>query len=56
MFASRKVIDDVAQSLSRAGLEPSVIGRVIGKGNGTVYVKREVCKLIHRKIFSSTLR
>ncbi|AKV75290.1 MULTISPECIES: SelD-related putative sulfur metabolism protein [Metallosphaera] len=49
MFASRKVIDDVAQSLSRAGLEPSVIGRVIGKGNGTVYVKREVCKLIHRE-------
>ncbi|MCG3109241.1 hypothetical protein L3N51_01531 [Metallosphaera sp. J1] len=49
MFASRKVIDDVAQSLSKRGLEPRVIGRVLRKGNGTVYVKREVCKLIHRE-------
>lgn len=49
MFANRKVIDDVAQSLSKVGLEPRVIGRVLGRGNGTVYVKKDVCKLIHRE-------
>ncbi len=41
MFANRKVIDDVAQSLSKVGLEPRVIGRVLGRGNGTVYVKKK---------------
>ncbi|AWR97463.1 selenide, water dikinase [Acidianus sulfidivorans JP7] len=49
MFASKKVIDDIAQELSKAGLEPSIIGKVIGKGNGTVYCTKELTKLIHRK-------
>ena len=49
LFASRKVIDDVAQRLQRDGLEPRVIGRVIRKGTGIVYVKKDVCKLIHRE-------
>ncbi|QKR01083.1 selenide, water dikinase [Metallosphaera tengchongensis] len=49
IFASRKVIDDVAQSLSREGLEPRVIGRVLRRGSGVVYVKKDVCKLIHRE-------
>ncbi|EHP70815.1 selenophosphate synthase [Metallosphaera yellowstonensis MK1] len=49
LFASRKVIDNVAQRLQRDGLEPRVIGRVIRKGTGIVYVKKDVCKLIHRE-------
>jgi len=49
IFASRRVIDEVAQELEREGLEPRVIGKVLRKGNGTVYVKRELFKLIHRE-------
>ena len=41
IFASRRVIDEVAQEMEKEGLEPRVIGKVLRKGNGTVYVKRE---------------
>ena len=39
----------MAQETEREGLEPRVIGKVLRKGNGTVYVKRELFKLIHRE-------
>ncbi|WP_405041401.1 SelD-related putative sulfur metabolism protein [Metallosphaera sp.] len=49
IFASKKVIDDIAQDLTKRGLEPRIIGRVLRKGTGVVYVKKDVCKLIHRE-------
>lgn len=49
IFASRKVVDEIAQELSKEGFEPSIIGRVIGKGSGTVYCDKYLTKLIHRK-------
>ncbi|NON63460.1 SelD-related putative sulfur metabolism protein [Acidianus sp. RZ1] len=49
IFAHKKVLDDIAQELSRAGCSPEIIGKVKGRGSGTVIVRNNITKLIHRK-------
>lgn len=41
--------DDLLDELERVGERPEVIGRVVGKGDGTVTVPPYVTKLIRRK-------
>ncbi len=49
IFCSRRIADNVMEDLRSVGMNPKVIGRVIGKGNGVVHVNSDVEKLIHRK-------
>lgn len=48
-FSSKKIADDILEDLDKAGMNPKIIGKVLGKENGTVYVNNEIEKFIHRK-------
>ncbi|MEM3204606.1 MAG: SelD-related putative sulfur metabolism protein [Saccharolobus sp.] len=48
IFAHKKVCEELYDELKKKGQEPQVIGRVIGKGNGTVIVPPSITKYIHR--------
>ena len=48
MFVNKKVADELLDELEKVGEKPEVIGRVIGKGDGTVIVPQYVTKLIRR--------
>ncbi|QGA53252.1 selenide, water dikinase [Sulfolobus sp. E5-1-F] len=48
IFAHKKVIDEIFDELKRKSQEPHIIGKVIGKGNGSVIVPPTITKYIHR--------
>ncbi|MEJ2778204.1 SelD-related putative sulfur metabolism protein [Stygiolobus sp. RP850M] len=48
MFVNKKVADQLLDELEKVGESPQVIGRVVGKGNGTVTVPPYITKLIRR--------
>ncbi|MFQ6135907.1 MAG: SelD-related putative sulfur metabolism protein [Candidatus Hydrothermarchaeales archaeon] len=49
IIANGGVIEDVGKDLSKAGYDPKVIGRVMGKGEGKLYVGKEVENMISSK-------
>ncbi|WP_432417913.1 SelD-related putative sulfur metabolism protein [Acidianus brierleyi] len=49
IFSSKKIADDIVEDLHKAGMNPKIIGKVLRKGSGTVYVNSEIEKFIHRK-------
>ncbi|MCY0860489.1 MAG: SelD-related putative sulfur metabolism protein [Sulfolobaceae archaeon] len=49
IFAHKKVVDQVYEELKKEGQEPMIIGKVLGRGNGTVYVPKDTVKLIERE-------
>lgn len=49
IFANKEVIDEVYEELKKEGQEPMVIGKVIGRGNGSVYVPKKALHLIERE-------
>jgi len=48
MFVHKDVAEQLVDDLKSVGEEPMIIGRVTGKGDGTVYVPQYVTKLIRR--------
>ena len=48
IFAHKKVINEIYDELKKKGQEPYIIGKVIGKGNGTVIAPPTITKYIHR--------
>lgn len=48
MFVNKRIADELMEDLRKAGETPEIVGRVIGKGNGNVYVPKDVTKLIRR--------
>jgi selenophosphate synthase len=49
IFAHKRTIDSIAEDIKRVGGEPIKIGKVLGKGNGNVFVSQKITKLIRKE-------
>ena len=53
IVGSKEVVESVSQDLKREGYKPEIIGKVLGKGQGKVYVPESVTEMISSKAILS---